>query len=379
MQTTRRQFIKSGLAVYLLGQSCGLLAPALAAPEPSGFPPESAAGIALGFHTHFNYGHNGTKPSYTPIEEFGKKLGHKPALIHGFYSWKNPDGSDRPFPKEFSDYAVGQGATPLITWEPGQADEKNQVERRQPDWTCVQIASGRYDDYIRTWATSAKAYPHVLYVRLMHEFNAAPYPYAYSMDHTNNAPNKYVTAFRHVVDIFHTLNVTNVQFIWCFGCGAQVPPPENWFPGDAYIQWIGLDGYNYGFVKDGSQKRWRSYEEVFGQSYARLTRVSRRPVILSEIACVEDVDRKGSMNIVDKSKKPDWIRDAFLNAIPQKTPRVKAVVLFNSVGHNFPSYVIDSSPESLAAFRAVAASPLYQAPAPAQPLLYPAPADSTNH
>ena len=49
---------------------------------------------------------------------------------------------------------------------------------------------------------------------------------------------------------------------------------------------------------------------------------------------------------------------------------MRAVVLFNSVGHNFPTYVIDSSPESLAAFRVVAANPLYQAAAPPAPLKY---------
>jgi hypothetical protein len=173
-----------------------------------------------------------------------------------------------------------------------------------------------------------------------------------------------------VVDIFHRLHVSNVQFIWCFGCGAQNPPPENWLPGDEYIEWIGLDGYNYGFTKDGLKKRWRTLEEIFGVSYARLTKVSRRPVMIAEIACVEDVDRKGSTNIVDKTQKPRWIAETFLKGIPEKMPRVKAVVLFNSVGHNFPTYVIDSSPESLAAFRAVAANTLYQAGAPSQPLKY---------
>jgi len=331
---------------------------------------DNISGIALGFHTHFNYGQNGAADNYAPIAELIEKLGHKPALVHGFYSWKNIDGSYRAFPREFADYAVAWGATPLITWQPGAANEQNQVERPQADWTCVQIASGKYDDYIKTWATAAKACPHTLYVRLMHEFNAAPYPWAYSVDHANNAPEKYVAAFRHVVDIFHKTNVSNVQFVWCFGCGAQEPPPENWFPGDDYIEWIGLDGYNYGFVKDGSQKRWRTYEEVYAVSYARLTKISRRPVIICEIACAEDVDKKGSMQIVDKSSKPNWIKNTFITAIPQKTPRVKAVVLFNSVGHNFPSYVIDSSPETLAAFKAIAADKLYQAAAPDTPIKY---------
>ena len=344
--------------------------PSQAGAEITGVPASTMSGIALGFHTHFHYGHGGTAVNYSPIANLIEKLGHKPALIHGFYSWKNPDGSDRPFPKDFADYVVKLGSTPLITWEPGQADENNQVERPQPDWTCVQIGSGRYDDYIRSWASAAKAYPHTLYVRLMHEFNAAPYPWAYSLDHENNTPAKYIAAFRHVVTIFHQMAVTNVQFVWCFGCGAQTPPPENWFPGDNYVEWLALDGYNYGFVKDGSRKNWRTVEQVFGVSYARLTKVSRRPLMIAEIGCVEDVDKKGSTNIINRTQKSAWINNAFLHSIPQAMPRVKAVVLFNSTGHNFPTYLIDSSPESLAAFRAVVANPLYQAAAPSQPLKF---------
>jgi len=336
----------------------------------TGSPSGALSGIALGFHTHFSYGRNGAPADYAPIAKLINKLEFKPALIQGFYSWKNTDGSYRPFPKDFSDYVVSQGATPLITWQPGQADQNNQVERPQADWTCVQIASGRYDGYIREWAQAAKAYSHALYVRLMHEFNATTYPWAYMIDHVNNAPDKYVAAFRHVVGIFHEVNVTNVQFIWCFGTGAQNPPPENWFPGDDYIDWVSLDGYNHGFTKDGSKRNWRTFEQVFGPSYSRLTKISRRPVIIAEIGCVEDVDEKGSTHIMDPTQKPRWIRDAFLSVIPAKMPRVKAVVLFNSVGHSFPTYVVDSSPESLAAFREVAANPLYQAAAASQPLRF---------
>ena len=40
--------------------------------------------------------------------------------------------------------------------------------------------------YIRQWAAAVKAYPHTVYVRLMHEFNATPYPWAYGVDHVND-------------------------------------------------------------------------------------------------------------------------------------------------------------------------------------------------
>lgn len=207
------------------------------------------AGIALGFDTYICRGRPGSTNDYSPIAKLSEKLEQAPA--QGFYPWKNSDGSYCEFPKEFADYVVGLGATPIITWQASQADSQNHVERPQAEWTCLEIASGRDDDYIRQWATAVRAYPHVVYVRLMHEFNATPYPWAYAVDQVKNAPEKYIAAFRHLVGIFHEARVSNVQFIWCFGCGSQKPPPETWFPGDDYVDWIGLDGYNHGFTKDG--------------------------------------------------------------------------------------------------------------------------------
>ena len=165
----------------------------------TGVPAGGTTGIALGFHTYIRRGHKGDVVDYSPIAKLGDKLGHHPALVQGFYPWKNADGSYCPFPQEFADYAVSQGATPLITWQPGQVDNQNHVERPQADWTCVEIASDRDDQYIRDWAAAVKAYPHPVYVRLMHEFNATPYPWAYGLDHVKNSPANYVAAFRHVV------------------------------------------------------------------------------------------------------------------------------------------------------------------------------------
>jgi len=324
-------------------------------------------GIAWGFLTNYQFGYKGAPVDYSEIGKFIDELGHPPALIHSFFSWKKYDGSYRPFPKDFADYARAKGAMPLITWPPGQADVNNQVEdfhhnRPQPDFDTVAIASGVHDAYLDAWSEAAKAYGHVVYVRLMHEVLGTPYPHAYGQNR-NNDPVRYVAAFRHVVDFFKKKKATNVQFIWCFGCGPKNPPFENFFPGDDYADWVSLDGYNT--LERG---QWKTFERVFGDAYAVLEKISRRGVMIGEIGCVEDPK--------DPIAKAKWIKDAFLEAIPNRMPRIKAVVFFNSGGHLVHNYHVDSSPASSAAYQAVITDRMYRAAAPLEPLWYPAPASS---
>ena len=334
--------------------------------HPWGRPASTMQGMAWGFLTNYQFGYKGAPVDYAKIGEFIDQLGHSPAVIHSFFPWKRPDGSYRPFPRDFADYARSKGALPLITWPPGQADVNNQVEdfhhnRPQPDFDTVAIASGMHDAYISAWADAAKAYGQPVYVRLMHEMLATPYPHAYGQNR-NAEPAQYVAAFRHVVDIFHRKKVANVQFVWCFGTGPTKPAFENFFPGDDYVEWVSLDGYNpldYG---------WKSFEEVFGKAYAVMEKISRRAMIIGEIGCVEDPK--------DPRAKAHWIKDAFLDVIPNKMPRVKMVVFFNSGGHQVRNYQVDSSQASFDAYQAVIGNPIYRHAAPLEPLFYASPESS---
>ena len=320
--------------------------------------------LVLGFLTNYEHGDNGKPVSYERIGKFAQELGRSPGIINFFAPWKKPDGTYRPFPTELCDYIRSFGAAPLITWPPGQANEQHQVEnfngdRPQPDFDTVALAAGTHDKYIREWALAARAYKHPLYVRLMHEMMMAPYPWSKSQNR-NDSPAKYVTAFRHIVDIFKHNQVTNVQFIWCIGVGnAKVA--KDYYPGDEYVDWISLDGYNT--VRNESIP-WRSFEKIFGNSYQTLVSFSARPMIISEVSTVEDLS--------DPSRKGKWFEEAVLDTIPKKMPRIKAVVLFNSRGHPAPNrtYLINTQPESFAIIKRVFQNPACCGTMPDQPLKY---------
>ena len=320
--------------------------------------------LVLGFLTNFEHGDNGKPISYDRIGKFAQELGRSPGLINFFAPWKKPDGTYRPFPADLCDYVRSFGAAPLITWPPGQANEQHQVEnfkgdRPQPDFDTVALAAGTHDQYIRDWSVAAREYKHPLYVRLMHEMLVAPYPWSKSQNR-NDSPAKYVAAFRHIVAIFKQNQATNVQFIWCIGVGnAKVA--QDYYPGDEYVEWISLDGYN---TVRNENIPWRSFEMIFGNSYQTLVAFSARPMIISEVSTVEDLS--------DPTRRGKWFEEAVLDTIPNKMPRIKAVVLFNSRGHPAPNrtYLINTQPESFAIIKRLFQNPLCAGTMPEQPLKY---------
>jgi hypothetical protein len=323
-------------------------------------PAGNVSGLALGIFERFNYNPGRPPADFSRIGDAIGKLGHTPAIILGFYSWALPDGTYRVFPKDFADYVTARHSMPMITWQPGRCNDDNQVGGKrmqvQPEFNLAAIASGRHDAYIAAWADAARAYPHTVYVRLMHEMNEPVYPWSYGVN-GNKDGAQFVAAWRHVVDIFHRKHVSNVQFVWCVGAkfGAQ-ETIASYFPGDEYTDWVSIDGYNRN--KNGT---WDSIADIFERNYAVVTKISGRPVMIAETGCVEDPK--------DPAAKPQWITDGFLNAFPKQMPRVKAILYFDNPGKGF-TYPLASSPESYAAFKALFASPLYQAAAPSDSLKF---------
>src|SRR5205807_10086107 len=127
---------------------------------------------------------------------------------------------------------------------------------------------------------SAKAFGHPLFVRLMHEMNDSTYPWGVGVN-GNEGPEQYVSAWKHVVDIFRSEGATKVNFVWCIATNRVQPDPTTFYPGDAYVSWIALDGYNKGHP-------WRSFTTAFSRGYDAVTRLSDRPVMIAETASVED-------------------------------------------------------------------------------------------
>lgn len=155
-----------------------------------------------------------------------------------------------------------------------------------------------------------------------------------------DGPEKYVDAYRHVHDLFKQLGANNVIWVWSPNegnpVGASWNALENYYPGDAYVNWLGMDGYNWGTSRPWS--RWRSFDEIFGDFYGRLTKLAPgKPIMIAEFASSEQGGNKAS-----------WITNTF-QRIKTDYPRIKAFIWFDIIKET--EWAIDSSLESLAAFQ----------------------------
>ena len=152
------------------------------------------------------------------------------------------------------DMIVSQGSMPMITWMSIPATGGNPLGCGDPNWNLDSIISGSHDDFITQFAEGIASYPHTVFLRWGHEMNVNQYSWAGYCNGANaEATTKFVAAYRHIHDIFMQQGATNVKFVWSpnyqsfpDSAGDGWNDIENYYPGDDYVDWIGVVGYNWG-------------------------------------------------------------------------------------------------------------------------------------
>lgn len=230
---------------------------------------------------------------------------------------------------------AARGSVPEITWEPW--DPTVGPLRPQPLYTLRAIYSGRYDAYIRSWGRGLKRFGHPVRLRFAQEMNADFYPWGKT---NSNQPGDFVKAWRHVHDL---VQAPNVKWVWSPLAG---PLDVSEYPGDAYVDIIGLSGFNGGNVLPWGG--WRSFQRIFGDSVQFLHRLHpNKPVEISETSSAE---QGGS--------KAQWIR-AMFGAL-RRYPEITELTWFD--GRKEADWRIESSISAMRAFAAGLTDPRFGGP-----------------
>lgn len=291
----------------------------------------SHRGIALGIFTPRAPG----DPSR--LDDLADRIGRMPAIVMWYQAW---GGEYAAFNARMFAEVAERGGTPMVSWEPW--DPAAGVD--QPDFALGRIAAGQYDDAIDEWANGLAAYGGPVLVRFAHEMNGTWYPWAATVN--GNTTDDYLAAWRHVRDRFAAAGATNVRWVWSPNVEYDGSTPlTDLYPGDDLVDWVGIDGYNWGTTQSWSS--WQSLDDVFGPTYDAVRRLTKRPIIIAETASGEQGGDKAS-----------WIEDAFLRALPDRFPAVRAVVWFDE--NKETDWRFASSDSSAAAFRRIAGDPVLQ-------------------
>jgi hypothetical protein len=256
------------------------------------------------------------------------RIGKEFAIVHWFVGWGAPDAA---FDPRRLETVAAWGRTPMITWEPW--DYRRGYN--QPRYRLAALLRGDFDPYIRSWARGLRDFGGRVLLRWGHEMNLGSYPWAVGV--AGNTSEEFVAVWRRLHAIFQEEGAANVEWVWSPGVIWQPAAAfEPMFPGDDTVDWVALDVYNA-----DAWGGWRSFRDIAESSYQRAAALTARPLMIAELGVEED------------RRKPGWITET-LGEIPQRYPRIRAVVWFNEATHGF-DWRLDSSPEAAAAFaRAVA-------------------------
>jgi mannan endo-1,4-beta-mannosidase len=194
--------------------------------------------------------------SYAGVTAFTASTGVRPGLVLYYSGWREP------FQVSFAAAATRHHAIPLVQIDP-------------TDVSLAAIASGRYDAYLRSYASAVKAFGARVILSFGQEMNGIWYSWGYR----HVAPAVFVAAWRHIVTMFRHQGADNVTWLWTVNVihkRGDIPAPGPWWPGDSYVTWVGIDGYYY-------KPSWK-FASLFGPTIKAVRRLTLKPILISETA-----------------------------------------------------------------------------------------------
>ena len=258
--------------------------------------------------------HPSTEGGLTDAENVvrtGDSLGYRPQIVSSYVAWSGQ--LSLPAVEHHLRQIDSLGADPLITWEPWvshfpASDTVPEASREQR--ALHYIAAGTYDPYIIQFARQVRDLERRVYIRFAHEFDNPDYPWSPA---GNNTPEDFRRAWRHVHDLFRREGAFNAAWVWNPWRYDNISP---YYPGDEYVDLIGLTALNYGPGVPGVEDY--PFADMYGNFRDTLAAIADKPILLAEF---------GSLG--DQATKANWVTQA-TNFIAQHCPNIVGIVAFES-------------------------------------------------
>jgi hypothetical protein len=286
------------------------------------------------------------------VTKFEGMAQKKLSMIHFAAPWANCSSSPctyYPFDSSMMNRVRSHGAIPFFSWA-SQSIGQGGDPRSQPDFQLSDVAAGRHDAFIRSWATAAKNWGHPFFLRFNFEMNGNWFPWSEGVN--GNQAGDYVAAWRHVHDIFTSVGATNATWVWC----PNVDPGHRFqniaalYPGDSYVDWTCLDGYNWGPAAGSSATSptgWMTFDQLYKSTYNEIadTIAPSKPMVIGEIGATESGGSKAA-----------WIQDALARA--PSYPKMRGFLWFECFADGM-DWPISTSASATDAFAAGIQNPAY--------------------
>jgi hypothetical protein len=196
----------------------------------------------------------GAEASYKRVETFAGAVGRQPDIVVSFGVW------GKPFEAKFARIAHTHGTATLIQLEPVHAD-------------FASIVAGKWDRYLRAYATAVRRFGHPVILSFAPEFNGPWYPWGW----TRLPPATWRAAWRHVVTLFRERGASNVTWLWTVNRQFSGSGPlADYWPGSGFVDWVGVDAY---YVRHND-----TFATVFDPTISSIRKITKKPLLISETA-----------------------------------------------------------------------------------------------
>jgi len=170
-----------------------------------------------------------------------------------------------------------------------------------PIYHLQNIIDGDFDTQLLQWFQEAAQINYPLLIEFGTEVNGDWFPWngiyngasektGYGDPNLPDGPERFRDAYRHIIDLSRQASANNIT--WFFHIDAYGQPEDTWndfenyYPGDAYIDWIGVSVY--GAVTPNDE--YETFRHKLNRVYNRLINMTQKPLAVLELGIVEEVN-----------------------------------------------------------------------------------------
>lgn len=282
-----------------------------------------------GFFYHGVYpgGKTGEEDDITleDLKSYESVAGKRAAWVYFSNNWYK----DRAFPVETASWIRNIGSIPYIRL---MLRSSMSLDIEETVFTLQNIIDGRFDRDLRNWCSEARRFRTPVIVEYGTEVNGAWFPWngvwngadtkkGYGDPHKVDGPERFRDAYRHIIQVCRDQNAYNIT--WVFHINAGDSPEEQWnafenyYPGEQWIDWIGISAYGPQTPLDDY---WNELRESLDGIYTRVKALADKPVFIAEFG----VDKNNPLGEQEK-----WARNAFADIISQRWPSIMGFSWWN--------------------------------------------------
>ena len=261
------------------------------------------------YHGVFPGGVTGEEDDITPasLSSYEQTAGKPAAWVYFSHNWYR----DRGFPAQTATWIRDAGSVPYIRLMLRSSAEFGVAE---PTFTLERITNGEFDTDLRAWARSASDFGSPLIAEYGTEVNGEWFRWNGIWNGGAVGPERFREAYRHIITIAREAGANNI--LWVFHANNRDDPDEPWnrlenyYPGDEWIDWIGVSVYG---AQTPREEDTGSFRESMDAIYPRLTSLNPgKPIVLLEFGVTSGnpgVDQaawaKGALEDITSSR---WAR-----------------------------------------------------------------------